>query len=133
MTGSPRRSLTGRGRDVVLDTNELRGLLARLLGWTHERAVGHAIRSLELAADHRAALVLLGETDLVPIARALHRRTHGADRPFVVCDPRRRDGADYESVRSPVNYGAGLEAFQAARGGSLGDRKSTRLNSSHSS
>ena len=103
----------------MLDTNELRGLLARLLGWTNERAVDHAIRSLELAADHRAALVLLGETDLVPIARALHRRTHGADRPFVVCDPRRRDGEDYESVRSPVNYGTGLSAFRAARGGTL--------------
>jgi len=103
----------------VSNANELRAFVERIVGWTNERAVVHAIRSLQLAADHRAALVLLGETDLVPIARALHRRTRGADRPFVVCDPRRRDGEEYESVRSPVNYEAGLAAFRAARGGSL--------------
>jgi hypothetical protein len=97
----------------------LRRFCARLLGWANDPAIDHALRSIELAADHRAALVLLGETDLVPIARALHRRALGADRPFVVCDPRRRDGADYETVRSPVNYGAGVAAFEAAVGGSL--------------
>ena len=68
----------------------LRGFCARILGWTNDAAIDHAIHSLDLAADHHAALVLLGETDLVPIARALHRRLLGADRPFVVCDPRRR-------------------------------------------
>jgi hypothetical protein len=97
----------------------LRRFCARILGWANDPAVDHALRSIELAADHRAALVLLGETDLVPIARALHRRALGADRPFVVCDPRRRDGEDYESVRSPVNYGTGVAAFKAAVGGSL--------------
>lgn len=97
----------------------LRSFCARILGWAPERAeaVDHAIHSLDLAADHHAALVLLGETDLVPIARSLHRRVLGADRPFVVCDPRRHDGA--ESVRSPVNYGIGVAAFEAAVGGSL--------------
>ena len=99
----------------------MRSFCARILGWTDEREelVEHALCSLKLAATHRAALVLLGETDLVPIARTLHRRVLGADRPFVVCDPRRRDGKHYESVRSPVNYGTGLAAFQEARGGSL--------------
>jgi len=97
----------------------LRSFCARILGWANDPAVDHALRSIELAADHHAALVLLGGTDLVPIARALHRRALGADRPFVVCDPRRRDGKDYESVRSPVNYGTGVAAFDAAVGGSL--------------
>ena len=104
---------------VASDDAALRGFCARILGWTNDAAIDHAIHSLDLAADHHAALVLLGETDLVPIARALHRRVLGADRPFVVCDPRRRDGADYESVRSPVNYGTGVAAFDAAVGGSL--------------
>jgi hypothetical protein len=97
----------------------LRSFCARILGWANDPAVDHALRSIELAADHRAGLVLLGETDLVPIARALHRRALGADRPFVVCDRRRRDGADYESVRSPINYGTGVAAFEAAIGGSI--------------
>jgi hypothetical protein len=112
----------------------LRSFCARILGWAPERAeaVDHAIHSLDLAADHHTALVLLGETDLVPIARALHRRVLGADRPFVVCDPRRRDGADYESVRSPINYGTGVAAFEAAIGGSLCVR-SRRLPSDFSS
>jgi ActR/RegA family two-component response regulator len=99
----------------------LRSFCARILGWTDERAsaVEHAIRSIHLSVTYRAALVLLGETDLVPIAYALHRRTLGADRPFIVCDPRRRDGKDYVSVRSPINYGTGIAAFEAAIGGSL--------------
>jgi len=116
----------------VPNANELRAFVERIVGWTNEHAVDHAIRSLDLANDHRAALVLLGETDLVPIARALHRRARGADHPFVVCDPRRRDGEDYESVRSPVNYGTGLAAFRAAHGGSLCVR-SRRLPSDFSS
>jgi len=109
--------------EAVSRSNEpaLRGFCARILGWATEREglVEHALCSLKLAADHRAALVLLGDTDLVPIARALHRRALGADRPFVVCDPRRRDGADYESVRSPMNHETGVAAFKAAAGGAL--------------
>jgi hypothetical protein len=74
------------------DEDSLRSFIARILGWAPERAeaVDHAIHSLDLAADHHAALVLLSETDLVPIARALHRRVLGADRPLVVAI---RDGA----------------------------------------
>jgi hypothetical protein len=57
--------------------DELRAFLARMLGWSNERAVDLALRSLALALDHRAALVLCGEGDLVPIAWALHRHTLG--------------------------------------------------------
>lgn len=97
----------------------LRGLLGRLLGWRAERAaaVDLALRSIRMAATHRVALVLRGDGDLVPVARSLHRRALGPDRPFIVCDPRRRQGA--ATVRSAVNYETGMPAFAAARGGSL--------------
>jgi hypothetical protein len=108
-------------------TNEgdkLHSFCARILGWADERkgAVDHAIRSIELAADHRAALVLLGDTDLVPIARALHRYILGSDTPFIVCDPQRRNVP--ASVRSPENRGRGVAAFKAATGGFLCVRSS---------
>jgi hypothetical protein len=98
---------------------ELRGFLARLLGWRGDRAevVDHALRSIRLAATRRVALVLRGDGDLVPIARALHRRALGADRPFIVCDPRRRQTR--ATIRSPENYETGMPAFAAATGGSL--------------
>jgi hypothetical protein len=101
----------------MLASDELWGFLARLLGWTSGRAVDHALRSIELAVSHRAALVLCGEGDLVPIAHALHRRTLGADRPFIVCDPRRANTPG--SVRTPANFKNGVAAFRAAREGSL--------------
>lgn len=101
----------------MLAEDDLRAFLARLLGWSDDRAVEHAIRSLALALDHRATLVLCGEGDMVPIAWALHRRTLGADRPFIVCDPRRSMQA--ASVRSPASRASGVAAFEAAIGGSL--------------
>lgn len=97
----------------------LRGFVARILGWSPSRAdaVEHAIRSIELAAERRATLVLLGDTDLVPVAHALHRYTLGADAPFVVCDVRRTDVE--ATVRSPANYTNGVIGFKAASGGTL--------------
>jgi hypothetical protein len=97
----------------------LRGFLARILGWRSERfpVVDHALRSVRMAATRRAALVLCGGGDLVPIARAIHRRTLGADRPFIVCDPRRRKTR--ATVRSAENYETGMPAFAAATGGTL--------------
>lgn len=97
--------------------NNPRAFLARMLGWSNERAVELALRSLALALDHHAALVLCGEGDLVPIAWALHRHTLGADKPFIVCDPRR--GTMAASVRSPASRASGVAAFEAAIGGSL--------------
>ena len=105
-----------RGRDVRAG-DDVRAFLARVLGWSDERTVELAQRSLTLALEHRAVLVLYGEGNLVPIAWALHRRTLGADRPFIVCDPRR--GRKVVSVRSPASHGAGVAAFEAAIGGSL--------------
>ena len=69
----------------------LRAFLARILGWSNEIAVEHALRSIELSKSFHTALVLLGDDDAVALAMALHRRIIGADRPFVVSNPRRAD------------------------------------------
>jgi hypothetical protein len=95
----------------------LRAFLGRLLGWTRERAIDAAFRSIDLAASHLAAIVLCGAGDMVPIARSLHRRTLGSDRPFVTCDPHRI--APSGSVRVPENRTSGMVAFEAAVGGTL--------------
>jgi hypothetical protein len=97
----------------------LRDFCSRILGWSPTRAdvIEHAMHSIELAVERRAALVLLGDTDLVPIARALHRRTLGTDAPFVVSNQRRLD-LD-ATVRSATNYTSGVAGFTAAIGGTL--------------
>ncbi|MBC7976918.1 MAG: FHA domain-containing protein [Myxococcales bacterium] len=102
------------GRSVAL-----RSFLARGLGWRSDRieTVDHALRSIRMAAARRVALVLSGDGDLVPTARSIHRHALGADRPFVVCDPRRRQGK--ATVRSAENYETGMQAYAAATGGSL--------------
>jgi FHA domain len=98
---------------------ELREFCCRILGWARERAgaVDQAMRTLRLAATRRTTLVLHGESDVMPVARSLHRHMLGNDRPFIVCDPRRR--STRASVRSAANHEAGLLALAAATGGSL--------------
>jgi hypothetical protein len=44
----------------------LRGFLARLIGWEDARAVELALRSSDLAVNHRVELVLCGAGDMVP-------------------------------------------------------------------
>jgi hypothetical protein len=73
------------GHDAALTREDLYNFLARLLGWSNARLVALALRAVDLATQHQAVLVLCGAGDLVPVAHALHRRTLGADRPFVVC------------------------------------------------
>jgi hypothetical protein len=103
---------------VTVQASEgLRPFLSRMLGWSDDLAVDLALRSLTLALEHRATLMLLGDGDLVPIAWALHSRTLGPDSPFIVCDPRR--GTRAASVRSPTSRASGISAFEAAAGGSL--------------
>jgi hypothetical protein len=65
----------------------------------------------------RVPLLLGGESDLVPVAHSSHRYTHGNQRPFVLCDPRRVDVE--ESARAVANYELGLVAIEATRGGTL--------------
>jgi len=97
----------------------LRSFLARLIGWSSEHAglVDHALRSVRLAATRAVALILCGEGDLVPVARSIHRHSRGADRPFIVCDPRRQPGK--ATVRTAENATTGIEALGRAAGGSL--------------
>lgn len=66
---------------------------------------------------HRTPLVLCGDGDLVPVAHALHHRTLGAGRPFIVGDPRR--GTAPASARAPASYASGVAAFEAAAEGAL--------------
>ena len=87
------------------DEAALRAFIARVVGWANTSGIEHALRSIHLSITHRAALVLLGDTDLVPIAQGIHRQTLGDDRPFVVCDRRKNS--------------SGLAAAEAARGGAL--------------
>jgi hypothetical protein len=112
------------GLNVVNDETTLRAFCARILGWATERtdAVEHALDSIYLGVERQAVLVLLGETDLVPLAHALHRRTLGDDQPFVVCDPHRGDMS--ATVRSPANHVSGVAGLAAATGGSLCVRRS---------
>lgn len=96
----------------------LRGFLARILGWANARSqiVDLAVRAVRLAATQRAALALCGGGDLVPIARGLHRYALSDERPFVLCDPRRRA----TGASAPLeNYTSGVRAFSAAIGGSI--------------
>jgi hypothetical protein len=95
---------------------KLRGFLARLLGWDDVPAVERACHAVHLAATHQAALVLYGDGDLVQVARGLHRHVLGAERPFALCDPRRRDteaGAPLENRRT------GVDALGVAAGGTV--------------
>jgi hypothetical protein len=107
------------GLNVEINEGALRAFCARILGWAPDRTddVEHAIDSIYLNIGREAVLVLLGETDLVPLAHALHRRTLGDDQPFIVCDRHRGDTS--ASVRSPDNYVSGVATFAAATGGSL--------------
>jgi hypothetical protein len=96
----------------------LREFLARLLGWSDDRseAVDLALRSIRLSATRRAALALCGEGDLIPIARGLHRYSLSAERPFVLCDPRRRPTDEHAALE---NYTSAMSALRAAAGGSI--------------
>lgn len=98
---------------------ELRSVLARLLGWGPDQllTVDLALRALHLAAANRTPLALCGGGDLVPIAQTIHRHTLGDDRPFILCDPRRR--APDATVRTAENIQPALAALVAAQGGSL--------------
>ncbi|MBX3156798.1 MAG: FHA domain-containing protein [Deltaproteobacteria bacterium] len=110
------------GVTVIVESKRLialRSFLARLLGWHRDRceAVDLALRAVRIAATRHAPLIVSGEEDLIPIAYGIHQRALGPRKPFVVCDPRRRRYA--ATARSPMNVEIGMEALQAAEGGSL--------------
>lgn len=99
--------------------HDLREYCCRLFGWADDHAslVDDVMWTLLNAVARRTAIGLQGESDLIPVARALHGRLVGAERPFVVCDPRRRDSDG--SVRAPPSRRAGMPALAAAIGGSV--------------
>jgi hypothetical protein len=96
----------------------LRGFLARILGFSEDSSetVDLALRSMRLSATRRVALALCGDGDLVSIARGLHRFALGDDRPFVLCDPRRRATEEHGGLE---NYTSAMSALGAARGGTI--------------
>jgi hypothetical protein len=97
----------------------LRGFCYRLLGWGADRgpAVDRALRAIRLASMRRAPLYLFGEGDLAPLALILHRRAFGAEQPFVLCDPRRRNRR--QNVRAAANQREIESAVRVASGGTL--------------
>ena len=97
----------------------LRDVVARLIGWSVERRadVDRAMRAIRGAACRRETLLICGDGDLVSIARLLHRHALGDERPFVVCDPRRRT-TDATGCRA-ANVPSGRHALEAAAGGTL--------------
>lgn len=97
----------------------LRSLLARILGWTHDRDqdVDAALQAIRMAATRRTTLLLCSESDPVSIAHQIHRVAMGSDRPFVSCDPKRKSTS--ESVRWVRNFETGTKAVAAARGGTM--------------
>src|SRR5438045_9475176 len=89
------RASRGGGAAVTPSETALREFCARILGYERAETVECALRSIRLYLTHCAALVLLGDVDadLLSVAPALHRRTPGPDRPFVVSDHRRQQEA----------------------------------------
>src|SRR4051812_39618698 len=107
------------GGAVMPREHDLREYCCRLFGWADDHAslVDDVMWTLLNAVARRTAIGLQGESDLIPVARALHGRLVGAERPFVVCDPRRRDSDG--SVRAPPSRRAGMPALAAAIGGAV--------------
>lgn len=98
---------------------ELRGFCRRLLGSSGARTglIDEAVDGLLAAFARGLPIPLRGTSDLVPVAHALHDRLVGEDRPFVVCDPRRRESEG--TVRVPANRRTAMLALEAATGGSI--------------
>lgn len=105
--------------DLEIRGRELRAFCQRLLGSSDARSavVEDAIDGLLTAVARRMPIALRGASDLVPVAYALHRRILGADRAFVVCDPRRSESGS--SVRMPPSRRTVSLALEAAMGGSI--------------
>jgi hypothetical protein len=110
------------GVTLIAESRQLRGLrevVARVIGWTDDRRgeVDLAVRAVRMAATRREVLRVCGDGDLVAVARLLHRHALGDDRPFVVCDPRRR--ASDPGGRAAANFDELEAAIGAAAGGTL--------------
>lgn len=116
---APSTFLTDGTEGITARDRDLRVFCRRLLGSSEARSVevDDAIDGLISAVARGLPIALRGRSDLVPVAYALHRRIVGADRPFVVCDPRRRRVEG--SVRAPPNRRTVALALEAAMDGSI--------------
>ena len=96
----------------------LRALMARLIGWSDEHADGidRALRALRRFAARRTHLILRGEGELVPLARALHLRMFGEHDAFIVNDPHHPPSTDGRSGQNLPDLAA---AVRASAGGTL--------------
>jgi hypothetical protein len=90
-----------------------------MIGWGPgcAESIDHALRMLRMAALRRAIFVLCGEPNLGPLAEELHRLTLTEQRPFVLCDPRRRTSEDTERFTRCV--ADGQTAIAQARDGTV--------------
>jgi hypothetical protein len=90
---APLTGLTEGTEGIAARDRELRVFCRRLLGLSEARSVqvDDAVEGVITAVARGLPIALRGTSDLVPVAYALHRRIVGVDRPFVVCDPRRRE------------------------------------------
>jgi hypothetical protein len=104
---------------IAVRDRELRVFCRRLLGSSEARSfqVEDAVDGVLTAVARGMPIALRGTSDLVPVAYALHRRIVGADRPFVVCDPRRSEVEG--SVRMPPSRRTVALAVEAAMDGSI--------------
>jgi len=115
----PLTCLTEGTEGIAVRDRELRAFCRRLLGSSEARSfqVEDAVDGVLTAVGRGLPIALRGASDLVPVAYALHRRILDADRPFVVCDPRRREGEG--SVRMPPSRRTVALAVEAAMYGSI--------------
>jgi hypothetical protein len=94
-------------------TLRVREYLGRVVG-SSMFDIDCALRVVRDAALGRRPLLLAGPGSLVEIARTIHRLSLG-DAPFIVNDPRRRNG----EARGFRNHPRGLVAFEIAASGSV--------------
>lgn len=115
----PLTCLTEGTKGIAVRDRELRVFCRRLLGSSEAQSarVDDAVDGVLTAVARGMPIALRGASDLVPVAYALHRRIVGADRPFVVCDPRRRESEG--SVRMSPSRRTVALAVEAAMDGSI--------------
>ncbi len=115
----PLACLTEGTEGNAVRDRELRVFCRRLLGSSEAQSVqvDDAVKGVISAIARRMPIALRGTSDLIPVAYALHRRIVGTDRPFVVCDPRRREVEG--SVRAPPNRRTVALALESAMDGSI--------------
>lgn len=106
---------------------DLHAYLARLLGWDAETGstVNLGIRALRAATLDRKPVHLVGDEDLLAVARQIHRRMRGAQAPFVLCaSDAREEDAIFRITAMHPDPGRALEL---AAGGTVCIRAGSHL------